>query len=83
MATHRSRDCPDRNCGKCGKKGYQLLDCPKFGEDVVMAMGLVSDVVDDDSICSDADAEAFISMDITKAAEDTTASDPNARRSEG
>ncbi|CAM9447138.1 unnamed protein product [Sphacelaria rigidula] len=36
-----------------------------------MTMGSVSDFVDDDSVCSDADAEAFTSIDMTKA-EDTT-----------
>lgn len=49
----------------------QLLDCPQSGEDVAMAMGVVSDFVDDDSICSDADAEAFTRIDMTKAEANT------------
>lgn len=61
--THRSRDCPGRSCGKCGKRGHQLPDCPNSGEDVV------TDFVDDDSIRSDADAEALIGIDMAEGEE--------------
>lgn len=66
MTTYRPRDWTDRHCGKYENREHQLLDRRKSGEDVIAAMGVVSDVIDD-SICSGADAEAFTSIDTTKA----------------
>lgn len=50
---------------------------------MVMAVGLVSDVIDDASICSDDMAEAFTSIDMTKTAEDTTGESEFASETEG
>lgn len=58
---------PGQYCGTWGKVGEHILDYPEAGEVSVMVMDLVSDVVDDDAICSDADAGAFISRDLTRA----------------
>ncbi|CAN0009217.1 unnamed protein product, partial [Sphacelaria rigidula] len=27
MTTHRARDCPERRCVRCGKRGHSLIDC--------------------------------------------------------
>ncbi|CAM9745032.1 unnamed protein product, partial [Sphacelaria rigidula] len=52
-------------CVRCGKTGHSLIDCQSTVEDAAIVMGVAEDVVDDDSVCPDADAEAFTSLDMT------------------
>lgn len=54
-----------------GTKGREIIACPKSGQDAVMAMGSVNDVVNS-PVCSDAEVEAFTGIDTTKTVEETT-----------
>lgn len=62
----RAREFPDRNRGNCGKKGHRMIGCPSNEEDTAIAMDVLDDFVHDDSVRSDADTEAFTSIDMTK-----------------
>ncbi|CAM9593965.1 unnamed protein product, partial [Sphacelaria rigidula] len=52
-------------CARCGKRGHQFIDYQSTVEDSSIVMGVVEDLADDDSVCSDADTEAFTSIDMT------------------
>lgn len=53
------------------KRGHKILNRPRSGEYVTVAMGLVSDVVDS-PMCLDAVADGFAGIDTTNTAEDNT-----------